>query len=274
MQQIIEYKNFGKCVQFEENGMIVMVTIDVGPRIIYFGDKQNNILKEDLERKVQVYNDAYKDNWHLYGGHRLWKSPENICTYVADNKPVSYRLNEHGGTFISNIDPKFDYILDIGIKKNKVYIENTIVSKSKNIESIAAWALTVMDIGGELTVNLNKKMDDLNPQQNLVIWPYTDIYDERIKISKEKLIVQQKSGLEPLKLGLFLNTPEAEYSLKGMKFKCKFKEEKSTGKYGDFMSNMEIYTSGDILEIEGLSSMRDLKCGESVTLHEEWSLIN
>lgn len=274
MQQILEYKNFGKCVQFEENGMIVMVTIDVGPRIIYFGDKQNNILKEDLERKVQVYNDAYKDNWYLYGGHRLWKSPENICTYVADNKPVSYRLNEHGGTFISNIDPKFDYILDIGIKKNKVYIENTIVSKSKNIESIAAWALTVMDIGGELTVNLNKKMDDLNPQQNLVIWPYTDIYDERIKISKEKLIVQQKSGLEPLKLGLFLNTPEAEYSLKGMKFKCKFKEEKSTEKYGDFMSNMEIYTSGDILEIEGLSSMRDLKCGESVTLYEEWSLIN
>lgn len=274
MQQIIEYKNFGKCVQFEENGMIVMVTIDVGPRIIYFGDKQNNILKEDLERKVQVYNDAYKDNWYLYGGHRLWKSPENICTYVADNKPVSYRLNEYGGTFISNIDPKFDYILDIGIKKNKVYIENTIVSKSKNIESIAAWALTVMDIGGELTVNLNKKMDDLNPQQNLVIWPYTDIYDERIKISKEKLIVQQKSGLEPLKLGLFLNTPEAEYSLKGMKFKCKFKEEKSTEKYGDFMSNMEIYTSGDILEIEGLSSMRDLKCGESVTLYEEWSLIN
>lgn len=274
MQQIIEYKNFGKCVQFEENGMIVMVTIDVGPRIIYFGDKQNNILKEDLERKVQVYNDAYKDNWYLYGGHRLWKSPENICTYVADNKPVSYRLNEHGGIFISNIDPKFDYILDIGIKKNKVYIENTIVSKSKNIESIAAWALTVMDIGGELTVNLNKKMDDLNPQQNLVIWPYTDIYDERIKISKEKLVIQQKIGLEPLKLGLFLNTPEAEYSLKGMKFKCKFKEENTTGKYGDFMSNMEIYASGDILEIEGLSSMRDLKCGESVTLYEEWSLIN
>ena len=274
MQQIIEYKNFGKCVQFEENGMIVMVTIDVGPRIIYFGDKQNNILKEDLERKVQVYNDAYKDNWYLYGGHRLWKSPENICTYVADNKPVSYRLNEHGGTFISNIDPKFDYILDIDIKKNNVYIENTIVSKSKNIENIAAWALTVMDIGGELTVNLNKKMDDLNPQQNLVIWPYTNIYDERIKITKEKLIIQQKSGLEPLKLGLFLNTPEAEYSLKGMKFKCKFKEENTTGKYGDFMSNMEIYTGGDILEIEGLSSMRDLKCGESVTLYEEWSLIN
>lgn len=274
MQQIIEYKNFGKCVRFEENGMIVMVTIDVGPRIIYFGDKQNNILKEDLERKVQVYNDAYKDNWYLYGGHRLWKSPEDICTYVADNKPVSYRLNEHGGTFISNIDPKFDYILDIGIKKNKVYIENTIVSKSKNIESNAAWALTVMDIGGELTVNLNKKKDDLNPQQNLVIWPYTNIYDERIKITKEKLIIQQKSGLEPLKLGLFLNTPEAEYSLKGMKFKCKFKEENTTGKYGDFMSNMEIYTSGDILEIEGLSSMRDLKCGESVTLYEEWSLIN
>lgn len=274
MQQILEYKNFGKCVQFEENGMIVMVTIDVGPRIIYFGDKQNNILKEDLERKVQVYNDAYKDNWYLYGGHRLWKSPENICTYVADNKPVSYRLNEHGGTFISNIDPKFDYILDIDIKKNNVYIENTIVSKSKNIENIAAWALTVMDIGGELTVNLNKKMDDLNPQQNLVIWPYTNIYDERIKITKEKLIIQQKSGLEALKLGLFLNTPEAEYSLKGMKFKCKFKEENTTGKYGDFMSNMEIYTSGDILEIEGLSSMRDLKCGESVTLYEEWSLIN
>ena len=39
------------------------------------------------------------------------------------------------------------------------------------------------------------------------------------------------------------------------------------------MSNLEVYTSGDILEIEGLSSVRELKCGESVKLYEEWTLI-
>lgn len=40
MQKIVKYKNYGKCVKFEENGMVVMVTIDVGPRIIYFGDEK------------------------------------------------------------------------------------------------------------------------------------------------------------------------------------------------------------------------------------------
>lgn len=273
MQKIVKYKNYGKCIKFEENGMVVMVTIDVGPRIIYFGDEKTNLLKEDTDRKVQVYNEAYNDTWYLYGGHRLWKSPEDICTYVADNRAVSYIVNEHGGTFVSNIDPKFDYCIKINIEGNKVFIENIITSKSKKVETISAWALTVMDVGGELSVNLNNKKDDLNPQQNLVLWPYTDIYDERIKINKEKITIQQKSGLEPLKIGLFLNAPEAEYSVKGMKFKCKFSEENNTGKYGDFMSNLEVYTSGDILEIEGLSSVRELKCGESVKLYEEWTLI-
>ena len=215
MQKIVKYKNYGKCIKFEENGVVVMVTIDVGPRIIYFGDEKTNLLKEDTARKVQVYNEAYNDTWYLYGGHRLWKSPEDICTYVADNRAVSYIVNEHGGTFVSNIDPKFDYCIKINIEGNKVFIENIIISKSKKVETIS----------------------------------------------------------EPLKIGLFLNTPEAEYSVKGMKFRCKFREENSTGKYGDFMSNLEVYTSGDILEIEGLSSVRELKCGESVKLYEEWTLI-
>ena len=36
------YKNYGKCAVLERGGVKVMVTLDIGPRIIWFGTEDLN----------------------------------------------------------------------------------------------------------------------------------------------------------------------------------------------------------------------------------------
>ena len=64
---------------------------DVGPRIIWYGfDEGENILHE-------VVSDAGLrggNEFRLYGGHRLWVSPEVERTYFPDNRPVA--VERHG----------------------------------------------------------------------------------------------------------------------------------------------------------------------------------
>ena len=47
------FKNYGKCAVFERGGVKLMVTLDIGPRIIWFGTDEFNFMNEDLERNVQ-----------------------------------------------------------------------------------------------------------------------------------------------------------------------------------------------------------------------------
>ena len=91
---IEEYQNFGKVVKFERNGIILRITLDIGPRIIYYGTEDQNFFKEDVDRNGSMNGEYFDKNfksgesWYLYGGHRVWKSPEDLETYTPDNYPV------------------------------------------------------------------------------------------------------------------------------------------------------------------------------------------
>ena len=73
------YKNYGKCAVFERGGVKVMVTLDVVPRIIWFGTPEFNFMNEDIDRNVskggEYFDKTYGKGttWYLYGGHRVWK---------------------------------------------------------------------------------------------------------------------------------------------------------------------------------------------------------
>ena len=96
----LEFENYGNCLSVS-NGMIeAVVTIDVGPRIIYFGFiGGENVLYNDLNREYRraepILQEHYGENaqYFAYGGHRLWTSPERMPeSYYPDNKPVIYAI--------------------------------------------------------------------------------------------------------------------------------------------------------------------------------------
>lgn len=270
------YKNYGKCAVFERGGVKVMVTLDVGPRIIWFGTPEFNFMNEDIDRNVskggEYFDKTYGKGttWYLYGGHRVWKSPEDLETYTPDNFPVEVSERANGGTFVCRAAKNLDYSLDVELAGDgKLTVRNTVANKGET-RTLAVWALTVAAKGGTLALPLNDPTDDLNPVYNLVRWPYNDPHDARLRVGEKFLTLRQTARPEAIKIGTFAKKGKAYYAVgdKVMKWKCVPEE----GEYGDFACNFESYTNAHILEVEWLSRKVTLAAGESHTMTEELSV--
>lgn len=272
----VEYKNYGKCAVFVRGGTKVMVTLDVGPRIIWFGTEDFNFLNEDLDRNVNKGGDYFDENygkgttWYLYGGHRVWKSPEDLETYTPDNFPVECKEREWGGSFTCRAGLRIDHTLDIELAEDgALTVLNTLTNKGEARE-LSVWGLTVAAKGGTLVLPLNDPVDDLNPVYNVVRWPYNDPEDERLRVGEKFLTLRQTDRPEAIKIGTFAKKGEAYYAIgdKVMKWECVPED----GVYGDFWCNFESYTNAHILEVEWLSRRVTLGKGESFTMPEKWSV--
>jgi hypothetical protein len=259
---IQEYKNYGKCVVFEANGLMAMVTVDLGPRIIYYGTKDFNFMNEDLERNVsnsgEFFDNEYKpgEKWYLYGGHRVWKSPEDMYTYTPDNYPVEYKINPDGmgGVFVCNASKRFVYKLVVEMDKNGGLSVQNITRSRFSGEKFYTWALSVVCKNGTLRVPLNDKVDDLNPINNLVFWPYDDLKDERLTLTHDTLTVRQTDNPRALKLGVYSKKGRAYYTVGDKTLKWSVEAPNKDGRYSDFGCNFETYTNQHILEVEWLSA--------------------
>ncbi|NLL56057.1 MAG: hypothetical protein GX242_02465 [Clostridiales bacterium] len=88
----------GRVITLDNGNIEFSVSLDVGPRIISFKKLNGfNIMFQD--KQDQINKDCSKvygkgSMWHIYGGHRLWLSPENLSTYFPDNEPVCYELTK------------------------------------------------------------------------------------------------------------------------------------------------------------------------------------
>ena len=83
----IKYSGWKNCYFLSNRLIELIVTTDIGPRIIKFGFvNERNEFREVPEHAGLTGG----QQWRSYGGHRLWHSPEDkIRTYVADNYPIS-----------------------------------------------------------------------------------------------------------------------------------------------------------------------------------------
>src|SRR5437870_11070511 len=85
----IEYKGWKNNLRLSNGDAELVVTLDVGPRIISYqlaGGK--NVFKEYEEQLGQ----SGEADWQIRGGHRLWLAPEDLArTYAPDNGPVKHQ---------------------------------------------------------------------------------------------------------------------------------------------------------------------------------------
>ncbi|MCQ2602541.1 MAG: hypothetical protein MJ193_01295 [Clostridia bacterium] len=259
--EFLTYKNYGKCVRFERNGIIALVTVEIGPRIIYYGTDGLNFMNEDIDRNVkkggEFFDKTYRDGemWYLYGGHRVWKSPEDMPTYTPDNYPVEYTIDTDGfgGTFTCPVKKFFEYSLVIRMSESGGLEVRNIVKRENDGQKYAVWALSVLAKGGTLNVPLNDMVDELNPSQNIVLWPYDDLKDERVDLDHKLLTVRQTDKVDALKLGLLSKKGRAYYTIGDKTLKVQVESPDLDAKYSDFGCNFETYTNCHILEMEWLS---------------------
>ena len=89
--------------------------------------------EEDLERNVSKGGEFFDEHygkgttWYLYGGHRVWKSPEDLETYTPDNVPVEAEERPSGGRFVCRAAKWLDYALDIELADDgTLTVKNTV----------------------------------------------------------------------------------------------------------------------------------------------------
>jgi hypothetical protein len=72
-EENFEYKGWKKCIRLRREEVELIITTEVGPRIISFSfiDGRNIFAQyvDQLGKKGQ-------DSWNIYGGHRFWHAPE------------------------------------------------------------------------------------------------------------------------------------------------------------------------------------------------------
>src|SRR4051794_14464514 len=81
-----DYAGWPNCYRISNGEVELIVTTDVGPRVIHFGfPGGKNVF---VEYKEQLGKSG-ENTWQARGGHRLWAAPESMPdTYALDNSPV------------------------------------------------------------------------------------------------------------------------------------------------------------------------------------------
>ena len=154
----LNYKNFGRCVKLDNGTASIIITVEVGPRIIsYCLNGHENMLLEDVGREFKDDSQELRDyfgegrTWYIYGGHRLWSSPESYPhSYVPDNEPVEYTVSGGEITLIppaTRTGQQHRLIYRLADEGSEVELFHEIRNVSGAIVTLAPWALTVCAAG-------------------------------------------------------------------------------------------------------------------------------
>jgi hypothetical protein len=273
----IEYGGWPNCYRLANEQVELIVTTDVGPRIIRFGFVGE---RNEFKEFAGAMGKTGGDKWNSFGGHRLWHAPEEEPrTYAPDNEPVE--IEEHGG-FIrlrppvetsTGLQKEIDIYLDA--QAAQVRVVHRLLNRSMWGIELAPWALSVMASGGSCIFPLPERglhPENLQPASNLTLWKFTDMSDPRWTWGRKYIQLRQDVNLDsPQKVGASVPDGWAAYLNEGHLFVKKFDYE-SGARYADLNANFETFTNEEMLEVETLGPLQIIPAGGSIEHVERWGL--
>jgi hypothetical protein len=279
--QIIAFGGWNNNLHLQNGACELLITLDVGPRILKFaprgGDNVFKIFEEQL-------GGTEEELWQSRGGHRLWIAPESFpFSYYPDNTEVDYAVYPNGAVTLTAADEMpqgFTKQIDVCLDPTqaKVRIVHRLTNVVDEEQEVAAWMLSVMEAGGiEIIPQPPAKAHpgmgpgDFTPDRTLVLWPFTDLSDDRFHLGSRFITVRQDGAKGATKLGLNHAGGWVGYYLDGTLFVKKFTlDAKAT--YPDRNCNFETFTNEDMLEVETLGPLTKMKPGGVLEAIEEWEL--
>ena len=279
----VGYRNWETALRISNDTVHLVVSTEVGPRILFYGFPG----KENEFHEVPDHSGLGGDGiFKVYGGHRLWVSPEVARTYYPDNVPVLVRSNGEGFVFTAPPEsepPGTNLQKEIEIRLaetgSRVTVTHRIRNLGKRATRMAPWALSVMAGGGRAILPLPARApisaDRLSPEGVLALWCYTDLADVRWRLGTRYIQLHQAkypaSRFKEQKGGIFNPFGWGAYFRSNHLFVKKASVEKGA-RYPDSGCNFEVYTDEHSLELETLGPLRSLKPGETAEHTEQWWL--
>lgn len=269
-----EYKNYGRCVCLETEDVLLMASLEFGPRILYFGLKdEENILLEDIDRDFSLDVDGY-GTWYTYGGHRLWRSPEVVPeTYYPDNNKVNADYSDGVLTLAADPTPfGTQYTIKVSFNEDgSLNVTNTIKNCSDKGLKFAPWSITALTPGGTEYIDLNTEDTGYLPNRTVVLWPYSKLKDSRFDLEDSKAVLRMDPSIpEAFKAGFNVVSGEAVYVKGNQTYIKKFDKYNPEYSYPDFGCNFETYTNSKFIECELVGDYREYAPGECAVINETW----
>lgn len=277
IEENFKYGGWENCIRLTSGEVEVIITTDVGPRIIRFGFKGDQNLFGEMK---QQQGKTGGNEWVMYGGHRFWHSPEVMPrTYFPDNNPVNYQWNGKTLKLIQDIEDTTGMQKEIevtpGQANNHIRVLHRLINKNIWEIELAPWALTVMAKNGRTIIPQEPYRTgegSLLPVRPLVLWPYTEMRDPRFIWGNRFIQIKQDPEAKNYqKIGVLNTLGWVAYYLNEQLFIKRFKYDPEAH-YPDFGVNMEAYTNPDMSEIETLGGMTKLLPRGSTEHVENWFL--
>ncbi|MCX8083044.1 MAG: hypothetical protein N3D17_06615 [bacterium] len=264
-----------KIKEFIIGEVILGIPEDIGPRILKVALKEtpdNNLFNILPSAGIKTPNGF----WHIYGGHRLWTSPEAMPrSYSMDNKPVKIEAGKeyikiYGNTEIQNNIQKEIEIRKKG--KRKLAIIHRIKNTGRWNIKVACWALSVMRTGGFAIIPIKAGREGLLPDRRISLWPYTDLSDNRLILERDFIFIKQDTSAKgPVKIGTMAYPCWTAYWVDGCLFVKRFEQKEAD--YPDFGCSVEVYTNPSFLELETVGPLSEVEPGEYIEHTEIWEVI-
>jgi hypothetical protein len=267
-----------ECVSLKNEAVELLVTRSVGPRIIRLSVPGGKNLLAELPGFTLDCPGSGQMN--LWGGHRLWHSPEvKARTYLPDNDPVTITAVDNGLRVVQPTEAK------TGIQKSMrislpdasatVVIDHTLTNDGLWPVELAPWAITQLKPGGVgilPQVTGDADPDGVLPNRRLAIWPYTDVQGRHLQWSNQYIFVHASmEGDDALKVGFPNPVGWLGYFVDGVLF-VKQAKYLPDAVYPDFGSSSECYCRQEFIELETLGPSVTLARGQTVTHRETWRL--
>ncbi len=273
--ELIPYAGWEECVRLSNGTVEVVVTKQVGPRIIRYGFVGGP--NEFVEYPDQVGKRG-EARYRSYGGHRLWVAPETDgWTNHPDNQPVDVHEADGEVIFTAPIEQGTGFRKSIAVSLGEgsaVRVRHTLRNTSDKPIMCALWALSVMAPGGTAIVPHERFIphaEKVLPARPMVLWNYTDMTDPRWTWGKKFVRLRQDASKMPQKFGVLSTDGWAAYANGDRIFIKRFPFDISA-QYPDFGCNAEIFTNHRMLEVESLGPLTPLAPGEGREHTERWTL--
>jgi hypothetical protein len=285
MLERFSYRGWNNAYRMSNGVVELVVTADVGPRILFYGFRNGeNLLHEVKEDAGKTGGSEFR----LYGGHRLWISPEVERTYYPDNSAVA--VSQHGNAvhFVAQREEqppgtnlKKELEIELATAGSQVRITQRIRNEDSHSTTLAPWSPTMMAPGGRAILPLSPRIamdkDHYLPVGAFGIWSFTDFADPRWVFGTSYIQLRHMSNsqgrFKEQMGGVYNSAGWAAYFKQGWLF-VKRAVVISGARYPDFGCNFEVFTNPEFLELETLGPLVELQPGEDVEHGEQWWLFD
>ena len=274
----VSYGGWDNCYRLVNDHIELIITGDVGPRVIRFGFiGQGNMFKEYPEQ-LGITNTT---EWLIFGGHRLWHEPEaHPRTYYPDSESVLIQEIENGLIATQKPEPTTGLQKQIEIKlspnEDEVQLTHILINHNLWAVETAIWALSVMAPGGTAILPFPPRgphPEFMLPTSILSIWPYTNLSDPRWLLGERIIMLNQDiNNATPQKIGVFASDGWGAYANHNALFIKKVPIH-FEGLYPDFGVNFEVFTNEAMLELESLGPVESIPPKGRISHQEHWTLL-